>query len=86
MNKKELLQKIKNELAEKHSYPSWSAVIKYPMDAETRSKMFDEVANRYAIACCEDQKREIANIVSGGVGTLHEVLKKAILETKNVAE
>jgi len=81
MNKKELLQKIKDDVAEKHSYPSWSAVIKYPMDAETRSQIFDEVANRYAIAMCEEQKRECSEKISD----LDVDALKTVLTTKNVA-
>ena len=81
MNKQELLQKIKDEVGKEFFELSFNELTIFD-----KAKSWPEITDRYAIACCEEQKREIANVVSGGVGTLHELLKKAILETKNVAE
>lgn len=81
MNKGELLQKIKNEVAHKYGFSDWEQLVECDPDVDD---YVDEIANLYAIAMCEEQKKQCHAAAS--IQSLPNTIFKAILETKNVAE
>lgn len=63
MNKEELLQKIKDEVARDQGYLGIDHLIELSSDKYIL-KALDEIASRYAIAMCEEQKRECSENAS----------------------
>ncbi|MDM8174817.1 hypothetical protein QT327_10690 [Olivibacter sp. 47] len=82
MNKEELLQKIKDEVSRDQGYLGIDHLIELSSDKHIL-KAFDEVANSYAIAMCEEQKRQDVNSCRDR-GIYFD--PSIILKTKNVAE
>lgn len=89
------LQQIKDEVSQEHSYPSWDAVLKYPIGAELRGNLFDEVLKR----ACNEQKQaclqaaQVETYVDGEIitgrpldikGQVVTINRQSILNAKNV--
>lgn len=60
------IQEIKDQIAKEEGFSNWKDVMKHQFPGPT-NRMMDEVAKRYACACCEESLKKAAENACTGV-------------------